>query len=325
MTCSDRRLFRHALVGAGLALAVVAAASEANAQARDDLRPLLDRIQRLERDIQTLNVLLSRGGGAPAAPAARAGGTDAGGDFGLARLNVRIGTLEEELRAVTGTIEALNHQIQQINQRLDKLVGDIDFRLTALERGPRAAVAGEGGAPPGSAAPPPPPVETAGRPGVLGTLNQGDLAAGGRSAQAGVAPPRPTSVLPEGTPKDRYNHAFGLLRQASYDQAEAAFKEFLAAHPDDPLAGNARYWLGETYYVRTEYLQAAEVFAENFKVDPKGQKAPDTLLKLAMSLGRLEKKQQACVTLDELRKRFPDAAATVKNAAAAERKRFACK
>jgi tol-pal system protein YbgF len=335
MTCSDslpsrRRVPRAAIVVLG-AFAAFALPADLGAQTRDDLRPLLDRIQRLERDIQTLNVQLARGAapapaaprGAPGAPAA----TGASAEYSLSRLDVRVTALEEELRNMTGTIEGINHQLQQLTQRLDKLVGDIDFRLSALEKGgPRAAAGGEPGAPPpASAAPAPPPVE-AGKPGTLGTLKEGDLAAQpvpGRGAPA--AAPKAAGVLPQGTPKDQYNHAFGLLRQANYDQAEAAFKEFLAKHPDDPLAGNARYWLGETYYVRTEYLKAAEVFAENYKVDPKGQKAPDTLLKLAMSLGRLEKKQQACLTLDELRKRFPDTTATIKNAAGAERKRLACR
>jgi tol-pal system protein YbgF len=336
MTCSAslpflRRHARRAAIVVLVAFAAFVLPADLGAQTRDDLRPLLDRIQRLERDIQTLNVQLARGAtapapaaprGAPGAPAA----TGASAEYSLSRLDVRVTALEEELRNMTGTIEGINHQLQQLTQRLDKLVGDIDFRLSALEKGgPRAAAGGEPGAPAASAAPAPPPVE-AGKPGTLGTLKQEDLAARptpapGREASASKA----AGVLPEGTAKDQYNHAFGLLRQANYDQAETAFKEFLAKHPDDPLAGNARYWLGETHYVRTEYLKAAEIFAENYKVDPKGQKAPDTLLKLAMSLGRLDKKQQACLTLDELRKRFPDTTPAIKNAAGVERKRLACR
>jgi tol-pal system protein YbgF len=333
MTCSAslpfrRRAPRAAIVVLG-AFAAFALPADLGAQTRDDLRPLLDRIQRLERDIQTLNVQLARGAAAPA-PAAPRGApgapaaTGASAEYSLSRLDVRVTALEEELRNMTGTIEGINHKLQQLTQRLDKLVSDIDFRLSALEKGgPRAAAGSEPGAPAASAAPAPPPVE-AGKPGTLGTLKQEDLAA--KPAPAREAPAsKAAGVLPEGTAKDQYNHAFGLLRQANYDQAETAFREFLAKHPDDPLAGNARYWLGETYYVRTEYLKAAEVFAENYKADPKGQKAPDTLLKLAMSLGRLDKKQQACLTLDELRKRFPDSTPAIKNAAGAERKRLACK
>jgi len=177
------------------------------------------------------------------------------------------------------------------------------------------------------AAPPP-----GAREGVLGTMSERDVpAAPGAAAQArppalpGTGPAAPASVLPPGPAKDQYAHAFGLLRQANYDQAELALAEFIKNHPDDPLAGNARYWLGETYYVRGNHLKAAEVFAENYKLDPKGQKAPDTLLKLGMSLATLDRGQQACITFGELRKKFPDAPAAIKTTLERERKRLSCK
>ena len=46
------------------------------------------------------------------------------------------------------------------------------------------------------------------------------------------------------SPKERYAQAYDLLRQGKYDQAEAGFSAFLAQNPQDPLAENARYWLG---------------------------------------------------------------------------------
>jgi TolA-binding protein len=77
--------------------------------------------------------------------------------------------------------------------------------------------------------------------------------------------------------------------------------------------------------VRGNHLKAAEVFAENYKLDPKGAKAPDTLLKLGMSLATLDKGQQACITFGELRKKFPDAPQAIKTNLERERKRLSCK
>ena len=151
---------------------------------------------------------------------------------------------------------------------------------------------------------------------MLGTL--------GGDAKAVAAAPT-GEVLPQGSAKDQYNYAFGLLRQANYDRAELAFAAFLKAHPDDGLAGNARYWLGETHYVRGNYLKAAEIFAENYKLDSQGAKAPDTLLKLGMSLSQLDKGAQACVTFGELRKKFPKAPEAIKSSMDRERKRLSCK
>ena len=112
-------------------------------------------------------------------------------------------------------------------------------------------------------------------------------------------------MLPSGSATEQYNHAFGLMKQADYPAAEAAFKDFVEAHPNDPMAGNAQYWLGETYYARGKYMEAASAFAEGYKRYPKSAKAPDELLKLGMSLARANQKQNACVALAQLDQEFP--------------------
>lgn len=318
-----------------LSAAMAIPGAPALAQSSEQLRPLIDRMERLERDIRTLNIQVSRGDSAVPPSSGTAGTpTGASGDYSFARLNVRINALEDELRSMTGTIEGLNHQIRTLSERLDKLVGDVDYRLGALEKqGPRGGPA-PASEPKIGAAPSPPGVEAQAPQGsesrTLGTLSAKDAGAAPKTPapaepQSKAQAASPASALPPGTPKEQYSYAFGLLRQANYEQAEAALREFIKANPDDPLTGNARYWLGETHYVRAEYLKAAEVFAENYKLDAKGAKAPDTLLKLGMSLANLDKKKQACLTFDELRKRFPDAPAIIKSTAAKERSRAGCK
>ena len=101
---------------------------------------------------------------------------------------------------------------------------------------------------------------------------------------AGNLRPPSAGELPAGSASAQYNAAFGLLKQADYPAAEEALKTFIAQHPKDPLAGSAQYWLGETYYARGRYAEAASAFAEGYKNYPKGTKAADDLLKLGMSL-----------------------------------------
>ena len=48
------------------------------------------------------------------------------------------------------------------------------------------------------------------------------------------------------------------------------------------------------------------------------------MLKLGMSLGRLDRKQEACATLAGLPQLFPTATAAVRDQATAERRRIAC-
>ncbi len=141
--------------------------------------------------------------------------------------------------------------------------------------------------------------------------------------EAGVAEPAP-SILPPGTPKERYRYAFNLTRQARYDEAEGAFKAFIATYGDNPLSENARYWLGETYYVRKRYMDAAQAFFAAYKKAPKGVKAADSLLKLGMSLASLKKPKDACTTFAKLRKEFTPLKANIKTILERESARLKC-
>jgi tol-pal system protein YbgF len=121
-----------------------------------------------------------------------------------------------------------------------------------------------------------------------------------------------------------YDAAFQSLREQKYDRAEAAFKQFLVRYKDDALAGNAQYWLGETYYVRGNYAEAAKVFATGYQKYPKSSKAPDNLLKLGLSLSQSNKQKEACLTLQQLGIQYPNAAAVIKQRATDERKKLQC-
>lgn len=307
----------------------------------NDLTPILDRLQRLERDVKTLNIQVSRGGGA--------GGEEMGGTV-AARIAVRLADLEDELRATTGRVETISNQISEIGGRLDKLIVDLDYRLSALEGRGGTNLAAQPLAPNVVAVPSPPGVQKAlpgaNQPGVLGTIPASDVppppvnkeepqtSAASATEQRGEtpvsaenlapAPAQPAGILPQGTVKERYNFAFDLLRKADYDQAEIALTEFLQAHPDDQLSGNARYWLAESFYVRGQYVKAAEAFVAGYQADPTGPKAPDLLLKLGMSMSNLEKKQEACASFGKLLSDFPKASARILTKVEFESQKIGC-
>ncbi|MFQ5785110.1 MAG: tol-pal system protein YbgF [Alphaproteobacteria bacterium] len=290
----------------GTALAVPAAAQ--------DTAALQSELDRLRRDLTDLQRAFYRGEPPPAGVTA-----PAGGDPELAaRLEVRLSELEDEMRSLTGRVEEVAHGISQVSDRLDKLVADVDFRLTAIEQAQKEA-------PPGAVAPaapvgagiPAPPTE----PGTLGTIPASALPAEQKPAETAttLAP-----ALPPGTPKEQYKYAYDLLRQMDYAEAERALKAFIEAHPDDALTGNAFYWLAETFYVRGDYEQAVAYFARGYQDYGESPKAPDNLLKLAMSLARLGRKDDACVSFDELDSRFPNASPAIKRRVASERQRLGC-
>lgn len=220
-----------------------------------------------------------------------------------ADFEVRLQRMERVLSELTGRVEESTHQITQLRDRLERMNGDVDFRLSQLEKG------GDAGARTAAASPPPAPP----------ARNEPPPAAAGKP-QAAAAPPLPAGANPD----RQYEYAFGLLQQSDYEKAEKAFQDFLGKNKSHTLAGNAQYWLGETYYVRGKYAEAAVAFAEGVQKYPKNNKAPDNLLKLGMALGQLNQKNDACTAYKQLLQRFPDAAASIKRRADTERRKLNC-
>ncbi|HZS82315.1 MAG TPA: tol-pal system protein YbgF [Stellaceae bacterium] len=317
---------RYLLLSAALLGALHLSAGAARAQDRD-LRPLLDRIDRLERDMNQLQRQVYRGvspSGAPVPVTPADSGT-------AVNTELRMDQLENQMRSITGSLEEVTYNIDQLKQRLDKLVSDVDLRLSQLEHPGDAAAKPSGeavaaAAPRAAEKPSSPP--GAGNPAVApsksGVLTAPGEAQTAPSQQTAAANPATGGPLPTGTPQEQYNYAFGLLRQADYPAAEQALRSFVQRYPNDPLAGNAQYWLGETYYVRKDYTNAAQSFAEGYKRYPKSGKAADNLLKLGMSLGNLGQKKEACLTFGQLGKDFPNASANIKERASQEKQHLGC-
>ena len=72
------------------------------------------------------------------------------------------------------------------------------------------------------------------------------------------------------------------------------------------LAGSAHYWLGEIYLLQKEYHEAALVFAEGYQKYTESVKSPDSLYKLAETLIKIGKKEEACNTFNQFILKYPD-------------------
>jgi tol-pal system protein YbgF len=319
------------------------------AQAQDNsMQPLLDHLSRLERDLNLLQrqVYTESSEGASGKALKRAAPRTAGSvasDTGgvssnlAVRMETRFTELEDELRKVTGRFEELTFRINQAQVRLDKLVGDVDFRLSNLEKtapqitGAPATPGFEDSVVPGSSG-----VisEHSDEEGILGVLkipvdtngNPIDSSAAASTSQDATSLKQDPqqALLPDGTPEEQYKFALGLLRQADYLTAEKSFRAFIAANGEHDLVANANYWLGETFYVRKDYTNAAIIFADGYEKFSDSPKAPDNLLKLGLSLAIINEPQQACKAFDELRQRFTNAPSFIMNRAVKEHKAIGC-
>ncbi len=310
-----------------------------------------ERLDRIERDLSMLQRQVYRDAG-DAAPAGVAGGNIA------VNLQVRMDRIEQQMRDLTGRVENMTNEVEQLRQRLEQVNSDIDVRLgqgqgqasappePPLPRRPfpGPAMAASEPAPVTDAPPvpygrPPPPdsLQPPDQSASFGTLTPpgaagppperpypGPAELGKQAASAGSLRPPGDAALPSGSASAQYNAAFGLLRRADYPAAEDALRSFVQQHPRDPLAGNAQYWLGESFYARGKYTEAAAAFAEGYQRYPKGPKAADGLLKLGMALDHANQKHNACLALVQLDHAFPHPGNAIKDRSAQEKKRLGC-
>jgi tol-pal system protein YbgF len=124
-------------------------------------------------------------------------------------------------------------------------------------------------------------------------------------------------------PEVLYERSYESLLRRRFTDAEVGFRGFITNYRDHSLAGNAQYWLGETFYVQGDYKQAAQAFLTGYRDYPKSRKAADSLLKLGLSLNRLGQKEQACAAFSQVGSQFPKAAEARKRAQV-ESKRGGC-
>ncbi len=233
---------------------------------------------------------------------AQSGDSESGetGDANTARLQVKISALEEQIRKLQGSIEQVSFENRQLKSQIEKSNSDIEYRLGALEKKQSAPQAAE-----------PTPSES----GKLQPV-ESPSTTGNNESQA----PLPKFA----NSREHYNYAFKLLNQTKYPEAGTAFTAFTKAYPKDPLIGNAYYWLGETWYVRRDYIKAADDFRLGYEAMPGGPKAADNLLKLALSMNALKKEKEACVVLKQVVVKFGNTSSNMKLRAEQEMNTIGC-
>lgn len=173
-------------------------------------------------------------------------------------LTLQLDQMQRENRELRGAVENLSFEIEQLKRQQRDLYLDIDQRIGSLQ---------------GGAAPP--------------TPQPSDSA-----AAAAVAPPPPVAPTAPPANVDRtqiqaeYQAAYALLspQQRRYQEAATALAAFIDKYPNDELTPNAKYWLGESYYVSQKNQPALKAFESVVSDHPESSKASDALFKI----GRLK-------------------------------------
>lgn len=288
-----------------------------------DVVDLRQQVERLQREVDQM-----RGGGSGFDSSA--GSFDAGaGAGGSAGAYDRVSRLENELRRLTGALEQLEYRVRQTIADRDTRILDLEYRVLALE--------GDSGAPQpmqdffaGQAAGESYPIGLGAEgnlgepPTILGEIpseNGGAVVDQPNFDQPGRSVARDATV--SGGGGGDFQAALEHLQAGSYGEATSEFQGFIDANPGDPRVGEATYWLGEIQFQRGEYQTAARTFHRSFKEYPRSPRAPDSLLKLGMSLAQLDHRNEACTSYSQVSALYPDASNVLRRANA-EAQRAGC-
>ena len=114
------------------------------------------------------------------------------------------------------------------------------------------------------------------------------------------------------------------LSEGDFVGAQTAFKQYLEINPDAANSGEVNYWLGESYFVRGGYADAATAYIASMRTDPQGALAPKAMVGLASTMRELGKKTEACNTLGSLTSQYPNASSEVREKARLESARTGC-
>ena len=261
-----------------------------------------NRIERMEKDLRILNKEVYKNGVSPLSSNVQTGMTKAQ----IADFEIRVSTLEESVRKMKGEVETMTYNQEQLATTVEKLQEDIDFRFNELQTKEVK-------------------FEEVRKPKVdLSAFKKIDAKIKPVSAVENKALASARGDAMNIAPERQYKAAFELLKEKDFGAAEIAFNKFIKDNPNHKLAGNAQYWLAETHYVRGDMKEAMKQFAYGYKNYKDSPKATDNLLKLGITLGAIERTDDACLTLKELETNYAPLSSTIETRMKNEQTKHNC-
>jgi len=265
--------------------AMISLSSSATAQRQPPPTPD-QRLERLERQMQQLQRQVFPKG----RPADTAGFSDepAATQSSVMTLDQRLDSLERQVADMLRQTEENGNRLQSLQSDVGKMRSDQEQRITTLEQrmndaasvaSPGAAIS-EGG--PASTPPKPKPQP----PKLTSTVPPADIGAGG---EAGADPA-----------ESAYSDAFKQWQTGQYDAAITSLRAFTAAYPRHRRASYANNLIGRALLDKGDTRAAAEALLANYRNNPKGERAPDSLFYLGQALMKLGQPGQACKAYAEL-------------------------
>ena len=106
-------------------------------------------------------------------------------------------------------------------------------------------------------------------------------------------------------PDKLYAAAMASFRGDEHGQAVLEWGELVSRYPQHPLASNAQYWIGESYYRQRDMRQALVEFQKVVDEYPQSAQVPEALLKIGLCQRALKDNAAARESWDKVVKGYP--------------------
>ena len=107
--------------------------------------------------------------------------------------------------------------------------------------------------------------------------------------------------------EDTYNYGYRLWEAKLYPEAETQFKALIKTYPQHRRVSRAQNMLGRSLLDEGKPNLAVLAFYDNYRSNPKGDRAHESLYYLAQALTTLKKpSSEICKVYDELTDVYPD-------------------
>jgi len=196
----------------------------------------------------------------------------------------RIEQLEWEVRNLRGDLELYRHQVELLQEKRSS--------------------AGQPAQPVAPTATTPPPVAPATE--QPAQIDQPISVPPSTDEDEQTSAVQSTPTAPAGMEQATFDAVLFEFSEGRYPQAITGFQQFLQMYPDSPLAGEAQYWLGESYYLAQDYAAAKQSLIDLGLRYPNSERLPDALLKLGYTYEMLGDLSRAEEVLQKLLQAYPD-------------------
>lgn len=268
------------------------------------------RLDRLERQMNELQRHVYPKG----RPADTAGFSDepAATQSSVLSLSQRLDSLERQMADMLRLNEESANRLRSLETSINQMRADDQQRIQALEQRMDAAAAAA--TPPASdgadAAEIAAPVKSTTKSSAVKSNSikatavkprpsVGSSKSSNRDAESD-APQVADASAPDDPGEDAYSNGFHLWEAGKYDEAINTLRDFVKTYPKHRRVSYANNLIGRALLDNGQPRQAAEALLANYRSNPAGERAPDSLFYLGQALTKLGQTTQACKAYAEL-------------------------